>query len=75
MISTMPFLRSIPVTDPRRESCYLATLRDYMPPGDAASALAKEISSGRPAAVRTTVEKLSIPAEHKQALLDRLYLK
>ena len=32
------------------ESFYLATLGDYLPGGDAAAAVAKEIASGSPAA-------------------------
>ncbi|HWB03169.1 MAG TPA: hypothetical protein VG796_09110 [Verrucomicrobiales bacterium] len=73
--AAMEWLRKLPASDPRRESYFRATIRDYFPGGPEADVVAKALASGNNTAAREAVQKLSIPDEHKDKLLTRLQLK
>lgn len=73
--AALEWLRKLPASDPRRESFYLTALRDSFPSRPEASLAAKALASGNTAAAREAIQKLSIPDENKQKLMDRLQLK
>jgi hypothetical protein len=73
--SAMDWLRKLPAADPRRETFYLAAVRDFVDDDPAATLAARALASGTPDAARATVAQLSIPEERKQNLLNRLQLR
>jgi hypothetical protein len=73
--AVMEWLRKLPASDPRRESYYLASIRDFFPGGPEADAAAKALASGNTAVAREAVQKLTMPDEMKERLMNRLQLK